>query len=110
MYLQTHDEGEEVVHARETLFDVLTRTQLPADRRSDQAVNNPSKYETKAHLLSFGISQSRKSRRERETQGVDTRATTNANNSAYPELYACLCAYLDALALSPRPRTSCLRH
>ena len=48
--------------------------------------------------VSFGVSKSRKSRREREAQGIYTRATTNANKSAYPELYAALRAYLDALA------------
>ena len=59
-------------------------------------VNHP-KYETTAHLLGFGVSQSRKSRREREAQGIGTRVATNANNTKYAELYACLCTYLDAL-------------
>ena len=96
MYMETH-EGEGVECAREALLDVLGRTRLPADRCGDLAVNHP-KYSGEAHLLSFGISQSRKSRRVREVQGLLTRETENAHNHKYPQLYAALCTYMDALA------------
>ena len=90
-------EGDAVERARAVLMGVLRRTRLPVDRCGDQAVNHP-KYSGQAHLLSFGISQSRKSRRERAAQGVYTRVTVNANNRKYAALYDALCAYLDALA------------
>ena len=90
-------EGDAVERARAALMGVLRRTRLPVDRCGDQAVNHP-KYSGQAHLLSFGISQSRKSRRERAAQGVYTRVTVNANNRKYAALYDALCAYLDALA------------
>ena len=96
VYIQTR-ESEEVVRAREALLDVLGRTRLPADRCGDLAVNHP-KYSCQAYLLSFGVSQSRKSRRVREMQGLLTRETENAHNHKYTELYAALCAYMDALA------------
>ena len=60
-------------------------------------MNHP-KYSSQAHLLSFGVSQSRKSRRVREAQGMPTRETENTHNHRYPELYTALCAYMDALA------------
>jgi hypothetical protein len=60
-------------------------------------VNHP-KYSNEAHLLSFGISQSRKSRRVREVQGLLTRETQNAHNHKQSQLSAALCAYPDAMA------------
>ena len=64
-------------------------TWLPADRCGDQAVNHP-KYETKAHLLSFGVLQSRKSRRKREAQGIDTKATPIRTTRPTPScMHAC---------------------
>jgi hypothetical protein len=96
VYMETR-EGEEVERARTALLDVLRRTRLPADRCGDLAVNHP-KYSSEAHLLSFGISQSRKSRRVREVQGLPTRETENAHNHRYSQLYAALCTYMDALA------------
>ena len=98
VYVETR-EGEEVgvVRARAALLEVLGRTRLPADRCGDLAVNHP-KYSSQVHLLSFGVLQLRKSRRVREAQGVPTRETENAHNHRYAELYAALCAYMDALA------------
>ena len=96
-YLATRD-GEAVERARAALLEVLGRTRLPADRCGDLAVNHPKYGPHEARLLSFGVSQSRKSRRARAAQGVYTRATENSHNRQYPELHAALCAYMDALA------------
>ena len=57
-------EGDAVERARAALMGVLRRTRLPADRCGDQAVNHPKYDASTAHLVSFGNSQSRKSRRE----------------------------------------------
>ena len=53
-------------------------------------VQRPGGQLSQVRCLQFFSSRSRSGRRRG--------ATTNANNSAYSELYACLCAYLDALA------------
>ena len=89
-------EGDAVERARAALMDVLRRTRLPADRCGDQAVNHP-KY-LGSQVRRFGITQSRKSRRERAAQGVYTRVAVNANNTKHEALYDAMCAYLDASA------------
>ena len=91
-------EGADVERARGALMGVLRRTRLPVDRCGDKAVNHPKYGAHRAHLLSFGISQSRKNRRVRALKGKHTRETANENNRKYVDLYAALCAYLDALA------------
>ena len=96
-YVQTR-EGDDVARTRAALMDVLRRTRLPADRCGDQAVNHPKYGDQTAHLLSFGVSQSRKSRTARAAQGVYTRETENAHHRDYTALYRTLCAYLDVLA------------
>ena len=85
-YVQTR-EGDDVARTRAALMDVLRRTRLPADRCGDQAVNHPKYGDQTAHLLSFGVSQSRKSRTARASQGVYTRETENAHNRQYAALW-----------------------
>ena len=83
---------------RQALLDLLNSTKIPQDRCGDQAVNHPKYGTHTAHLISFGISQSRKSRKERAGHGVYTRETVNYNNEKYATIYNALCRYMSLFA------------
>ena len=96
-YVDTH-ESAEVQRARQALLDLLNSTKIPQDRCGDKAVNHPKYGTHTAHLISFGMSQSRKSRKERAERGLYTRATVNYNNEKYADIYNALCTYMSLFA------------
>ncbi len=84
---------------RKELLSLLSETKFPKERSS--AMSNTishSKYgSNEAHVISFGISASRKSRQVRAEAGITTRKAVNTNNTKYLRLYQTLYAYLEEL-------------
>ena len=84
---------------RKELLSLLSETKFPKERSS--AMSNTishSKYgSNEAHVISFGISASRKSRQVRAEAGITTRKAVNTNNTKYLRLYQTLYAYLEAM-------------
>jgi len=84
---------------RSELLAVLNSTKFPRDRSSTASTTPAhSKYGTNdAHVISLGISASRKSRKERAEQGLLTRKSVNMNNIKYPKLYYAFSQYINEL-------------
>ena len=78
-------------------LEVLDATRFPQDRSTSGKPH--SKYgETRGTFLSFGETQSRKSRADRHFQGLDTRRSDSQNNTKYATLYQAFLTYMEVFA------------
>lgn len=78
-------------------LEVLDATRFPQDRST--AGKPHSKYgETRGTFLSFGDTQSRKSRTARLEMGLTTRRSDNQNNTKYATLYQAFRTYMEVFA------------
>jgi hypothetical protein len=91
-------EGPEVDAAKAALLAVCEQTRFPADRctSTGHTAKPHSKYGAGVgHFISFGETASRKSRVEREKEGLMDRASSSMNNTKYKGLYDAFCTYMD---------------
>jgi len=91
-------ENDKVRQARTHLLNVMSRVTFPCDRCGYKAKPHAKYGTTPGRFLSFGVTQSRKARKEREAQGLYNRASDNMNNDKYPELYDALNDYMSVYA------------
>jgi len=83
-------------HAKGRLVNLLDNTRFPEDRCSGRRIH-PKYGKNRGTFLSFGMSQSRKSRVQRAANDVHTRHNVNPNNAKHVDLYAALCNYVNTL-------------
>lgn len=81
---------------RKKLMNIINSTHFPEDRTSGLRVS--TKYgKTRGSFIAFGVTKTRKNRKERASKGIYTRKEMNINNTRHAELYNALSTYINTM-------------